>query len=93
MVAELLGSRKDSELHAEMFCEGIVQMQSELMVCLVNERRKSLVCILKLGKWKHIPLLSLRRYKTNSRNSVTGCPFFTRIDNSFFINFVDVTGV
>ena len=43
MVAEFLGSRKDSELHAEMFCEGIVQMQSELMVCLVNERRKSLV--------------------------------------------------
>jgi len=30
--------------------------------------------------------------KTNSRNSVTGCPFYTRIDNSF-INFVDVAGV
>ena len=53
-------------------------------------------CILKLGKWKLIPLISLRKYgkiRTNSRNSVTGCPFFTRIDNSFFINFVDVAGV
>ena len=34
---ELIGSRKDPELHAKMFCEGMVQMQSELMVCLVNE--------------------------------------------------------
>ena len=34
---ELMGSRKDPELHAKMFCEGKVQMQSELMVCLVNE--------------------------------------------------------
>ena len=52
-------------------------------------------CILKLGKWKHIPLISLKygKIKTNSRNSVTGCPFFTRIDNSFLINFVDVAGV
>jgi len=25
---ELVGSRKDPELHAKMFCEGIVQMQS-----------------------------------------------------------------
>ena len=34
---ELMGSRKDPELHAKMFCEGMVQMQSELMVCLVDE--------------------------------------------------------
>ena len=34
---ELMGSRKYPELHAKMFCEGMVQMQSELMVCLVNE--------------------------------------------------------
>ena len=40
---ELMGSRKDPELHAKMFCEGMVQMQSELMVCLVKEQRKSLV--------------------------------------------------
>ena len=29
---ELMGSRKDPELHAKMFCEGMVQMQSELTV-------------------------------------------------------------
>ena len=34
---ELMGSRKDQELHAKMFCEWMVQMQSELVVCLVNE--------------------------------------------------------
>ena len=40
---ELMGRRKDPELHAKMLCEGMVQMQSELIVCVVNERRKSLV--------------------------------------------------
>ena len=40
---ELVRSRKDPELHAKMFCDGMVQMQSELMVCLVNERRKSYI--------------------------------------------------
>ena len=40
---EVMGSRKDPELHAKMFCDGMVQMQSELMVCLVNERGKSLL--------------------------------------------------
>ena len=40
---ELMGSRKDPELHAKMFYEALVQMQSEQMVYLVNEQRKSLV--------------------------------------------------
>ena len=36
--------------------------------------------ILKLGKWKHIPLISWKTIKTNSRNSVTDHPLLTRMD-------------
>ena len=33
------------------------------------------------------------KIETNSKNPETGCPFSTRIDDSFFIDFVDVAGV
>ena len=85
LYVELMGSRKDPELIAKFLfvVRGWFRCSH---VCLVNEQRKSLVHVsLKLGKWT---LISLRKYgktKTNSRNSVTGCPFFTRIDNSLLI--------
>ena len=38
---DLMGSRKDPELHTKMFCEGM-HGSDALMACLVNERRKSI---------------------------------------------------
>ena len=50
-------------------------------------------CIIKTWKVDVDFIKKIWKTKTNSRNSVTGCPFYTRSDNSFFINFVDVAGV
>jgi len=50
------------KLHTKMFCEGMVQMQSETNG-MPGEWLKEITCtcILRLGKWKHIPLISLRK--------------------------------
>ena len=90
---ELMGSRKDPELHAKVFCEGLVQMQPETNG-MPGEWVKEITgtCILKLGKGKHIPLISLWKYKDQFKKFSDRLSIFHK-NWQLFINFVDVAGI
>ena len=51
------------------------------------------ICIIKTWKVDLDFIKKIWKNKDQFKEFRTGCPFFTRIDNSFFINFADVAGV